>query len=643
MNVNIFKKKKLTADLLDPDEVLADSGSTWRGTLGHEGKMERPLERVYSVVFLFVVFIGMAYLSSRAVSLGVLSGESFLKKSQENRFMVRSVLPPRGLILDRFGKPLAINIPSYGLLFERNEFLRAGGDINLLLSRLTDILKVSPEYFFELGFPKEYDFSRLPARVVVFDGLSPDAFADIAPKLDGLPGISIFENFRRSYSDAEAHSHLVGYVSKVSPDDLLRQPELRVEETIGKTGLEAFYDGMLRGHGGRKIVEVDALGRETRFRFAEEPREGSRIHLNVDAELEKVSYETVKNFTGGRKGASVVVLDPRSGAVRGLVSFPGFNISSFSSSLSRREFETILRNPLTPFFNRAVAGEFPSGSTIKPLIAAAALEEQIIDPLKKIYDEGFIEIPNPYRPGEKSVFVDWKKHGWVDFYDAIAQSANVYFYMIGGGFKNQKGLGIERIKKYASAFGLGSQLGIDLPGEKAGFIPDPESKKTDEPGDPIWRVGDTYNVSIGQGGVRVTPLQMATLVAAIANGGKLWRPYILDSVVDRDGKEIEKREPFLIAENMVQEDNLRKVVKGMRRTVTSGTARLLSGLPMEAAAKTGTAQAGSGLPHAWVTAFAPVENPEVAIVVMVEHAGEGSTVAVPITNEILRWYFTNRK
>mgnify|MGYP001588808895 FL=1 len=214
--------------------------------------------------------------------------------------------------------------------------------------------------------------------------------------------------------------------------------------------------------------------------------------------------------------------------------------------------------------------------------------------------------------------------------------------MIGGGFKDQKGLGIERIKKYALAFGLGAQLGIDLPGEKAGFIPDPQSKAISDPKDPMWRIGDTYNVSIGQGGLRTTPLQMASMVATVSNGGKLYKPYILEKAVGGNGKVIKKQDPVLLREHMVSEKSLQEVRKGMRKTVVVGTARMLQAVPVAVSAKTGTAQAGAGLPHAWITAYAPSENPEIAIVVMVEHAGEGSTVAGPITREILNWYFTHR-
>lgn len=636
-----FLKNNKAAASLDPDEIFADSLNVPGYHLLPEGKMERPIGRSYSLFFTFLIGAGVSYLLFEAYSLGVARGDSLFSKSQANRFITQTIFPPRGMIYDRFGKPLVENTPSFGLVFDRDLFLKKQGDLRGLLENLARLLVKPPEFFFELGFPDDYNRGNLPSRIFVIKDLPLENLVAVSSRLESLPGIGIFESYRRLYKEPFAYAHLLGSVGKISEEDLKSNPKLQGEEMVGKNGLEAFYDEILRGRSGKKIAEVDSLGRETRFRLTQDPEEGLGLLLTIDGDLQKTAYQILQNYTEGKKGASIVMLDPRSGEVRALVSSPGFDSNSFGYSLSRDEFAEVLKNPLRPLFNRAIAGEFPSGSTVKPLIAAAALEEKIIDPQKKIYDPGFIEIPNPYQPGEKSVFLDWRKHGWVNFYDAIALSANVYFYMIGGGYQDQKGLGIERIKKYATAFGLGSVLGIDLPGEKPGFIPDPDSKRQTEPRDPVWRVGDTYNVSIGQGGVETTPLQMASLVSALANGGKLYQPRVVAEVLDKYKQAVRTNDPKIIRQNMVSQESLGEVKKGMRQTVLSGTARLLSGLPVDVAAKTGTAQMGKNqLPHAWVTAFAPLENPEIAIAVMVEHAGEGATVAVPITNEILKFYFS---
>lgn len=655
--------------ILDPDEILVDSVSVLgRGDI-LEGKIEQPLGKFSSLLFLFVMVGGVMYLGARAASLQIFSGDTFFFQSQENRFLIRPLIPPRGVVYDSHHNVLVQNLPSFTVFFEKEAFIFAarnreqecvessGGALSscgsltsldiqsrlqALVERLGAILKKDREFFVEIGLEGQVSFAAVPVTVEVMRDMPLDMVSLLRSEELELPGIRIVESYRREYRDALATSHILGFTGRVSGEDAAADPSLSYEDVVGKAGVEAYYDEILRGGKGKKIIEIDSRGVQTRFRMTQDPVGGDSIRLALDGNLQAFAYETLDRFTKGIHAASVVVLDSRNGAVRTLVSFPGFDINKFGSSMRREEFDQILTHPLKPLFNRAIAGEYPSGSTIKPLFGAAALQEGIIDPAKKIYDEGFIEIPNPYRPGETAIFRDWKKHGWVDFEDAIAQSANVYFYMIGGGYEDQQGLGIGRLAHYAKLFGLGSKLGVDLPGEKPGFIPDPETKKITEPDDPVWRIGDTYNVSIGQGGVEVTPLQITVVTAAIANGGTLWRPYVLEAILDSRGNESKAADPFAIRTSMVDKRHLDRVRDAMRTTVTSGTARMLSDIPLNIAGKTGTAQAGSGKPHAWVTAFAPLENPEIAITVMVEHAGEGSTVAVPIMHEILSWYYQNR-
>lgn len=608
-----------------------------------EAKLERPLENRSSLLFLAVVIAGIGYLTARSFSLQIVSGRELFAESQENRFASRTLFAPRGIIRDRHGEALVENVPLLGLVFDREKFIAAKGDMPRLLTDLSILLDKPKEFFEELGFSEDRGIAPAPRRAFIARGLTREELVAFAPHLGDLPGMEVFESFQRRYRDPEALSHLLGFVGRVSAEDLTARADLAEEETIGKNGIELFYDAYLRGSAGKKIVEVDSRGAETRFRLTESPRPGAELTLTIDGALQEKAYALVRGYTEMQKGASIVALDPATGAVRALVSAPGFDANRFGNGMPQKEFSAILRDPLTPLFNRAVSGEFPSGSTIKPVIAGAALEEELVDPEKKIYDPGYLDIPNPYRAGAYSRFVGWRPggHGWVDFYDALAYSVNVYFYRIGGGYKEQKGLGIGRIKQYAEAFGLGSLSGIDLPGEKPGSIPDPEKKKKAEPENPDWRIGDTYNVSIGQGGIRVTPLQMASLTAALANGGTLWTPYILDTARGEDGSLAEERSPRAIRDHILQQEALAEVKKGMRGTVTYGTARQLREVPVAVAAKTGTAESAPGKkPHAWVIAYAPVEQPEIAVAVMVEYAGEGSTVAVPITTELLKWYFS---
>ncbi|MBI2056119.1 MAG: penicillin-binding protein 2 [Candidatus Sungbacteria bacterium] len=641
----MFFKKRYAKYSLDAHEILADSMGfdSLRSQEYLEGKIERPIGPRAPLVFILAIGLGILYLGAEAASLQLKEGGDLFAKSQENRFVVRTVFPPRGVIYDAEHKPFVDNVPSLGLVFEKNEFIRSGkADVEFIVRELGVLLHKEKSFFYEIGFPEDGDKSKLPPNIFIVRDLTPEEVVAIATRLDGLPGVKVYEGYRRVYREPYAWSHLIGFIGKVSKEDLERTPELSREEFVGKGGIEAFYDPLLRGQSGKKIVEIDSAGRETRYRLAEDPKDGDSLELTIDSELQRVSYNLLQSYTEGRFGASVVVLDPKTGAVRALLSYPGFDSNKFGLNLTKKEFDATIENSLQPLFNRAVSGEFPSGSVLKPMVAAAALEEHLIDPKKKIYDDGALKIPNPYKPGEFSIFKDWRAHGWVDFYDAIAFSANVYFYMIGGGYGDQKGLGIQKLKEYALRFGLGVKSGIDIPGEKSGFFPDPDSKAKQEPNDPTWRIGDTYNTSIGQGGVKVTPLQMASLTAAIANGGVLYKPFILNKALDAEGNIVKGAGASMVRDNLVSKESLRHVVEGMRQTVTVGTARRLASLPVSAGAKTGTAQAGAGKPHAWVTVFAPLENPEVVAVVMVEHAGEGSTVAVPIMHDILEWYFTHK-
>jgi len=325
-----------------------------------------------------------------------------------------------------------------------------------------------------------------------------------------------------------------------------------------------------------------------------------------------------------------------------MVSVPGFDNNLFSGGISKIQYEKIVSDPLNPFFNRAVSGTYPTGSTIKPLIASAALEEHIIDPDKELLTHGYIEIPNEYDPEIVYRFADNADHGLVDMRDALAVSSNVYFYTIGGGYEDQQGLGPTRIKDYLLKFGWGAETGIDLPGEVRGLIPDPAWKKKAK-GEGWWD-GDTYLFSIGQGNVLATPLQVVSSFAAIANGGTLYTPRMVKEIIT---KEAPKTIPSQVAKaDIIAPDNIEVVRDGMRQAVKWGSSLLLNSLPVSSAAKTGTAQTGrkdedgKDYLYSWVSVFAPYENPEIVLTVMVEDAKEGSLAVLPVAQEVLQWYFT---
>ncbi|MFC1629889.1 penicillin-binding transpeptidase domain-containing protein, partial [Patescibacteria group bacterium] len=299
----------------------------------------------------------------------------------------------------------------------------------------------------------------------------------------------------------------------------------------------------------------------------------------------------------------------------------------------------LLNNDQQPLFNRAIAGLYPTGSTIKPLIASAALQEKIIKPQKELHCQGGIMIPHRYDPDIIYSFKDWKTHGFTDTRKAIAESCNVYFYTIGGGYGNQEGLGPNKIKKYLEFFGWAETTDIDLPGEAKGSIPNPAWKKENK-GENWWD-GDTYNLSIGQGDILVTPLQVTAAFSAVVNGGYLLEPQVVQKIVDSEKNLVETKQIQIVRENFIDFENLKIIREGMRGTVTYGTATLLNSLPVEAAAKTGTAQ--SSKPdyfHNWITVFAPYDDPQIVLTIVIEDVKELQALPIPLAKEILNWYFS---
>ncbi len=418
---------------------------------------------------------------------------------------------------------------------------------------------------------------------------------------------------KRSYR-GEAFSQLLGYVSYPKKD---ANGWYWLKRTTGEAGLEKEYDEFLAGENGSYIVEVNAQGEKLSENRIREPVAGQNLQLTIDAKLQSLLFTSLAqlaekyHFIGG--GAAM--MDIQNGELLALVSYPEFS----SQAMSDRDSEAVTRflhDPRKPFFNRTVSGLYPPGSTVKPFIALAALNEDLITPETKILSTGKIEVPNPYYPEKPFTYRDWKRegHGWTDVRKAIAESVNTFFYAIGGGYEKQKGLGIDRMNRYLKAFGIGEETKFPLYPEHTGTIPNPEWKK-EHFQDGTWRLGDTYISSIGQFGFLVSPLQMLRSVAAIANGGYLVQPKILLSEDTR-----KQNVPIEIPEEWY-----RVVREGMRQTVTAGTAQNLKDLPISFAVKTGTAQVGAQREYfdSWVIGFFPYEHPRYAIVVFLEKGKKG--------------------
>lgn len=641
---NVVRRKPIE---IEPEEILMDAVNIpgFRPELA-EGRIERPISRRSFLGLGALVALGLFVTAGRLADLQLRRGEEFLKQANINKTYPTLIAAPRGIFYDRKLEKLVENAPAFTISLDPNA-LPSDEEFSRFLGRLASLVGGTMAEFAEAnGLEPNEDFSRRntwPLHTFIASGDLREVILELRAKPDAFPGVTIAEAGVRRYMLGSAAGHLLGYVGLPSREDLARSENIRPSEVLGKTGLEFQYESVLRGQAGEKLVEVDATGEVKRERFTVKPEPGENMVLEIDAGLQRFAAEALKRHLGalGKRAGAIVAIDPRDGAVRALVSAPGYDPNLFGRGVSGKEFSRLRNEPASPLFNRAITGGYPSGSTIKPMLAIAALEEGTIDPGRTIYDPGYISVPNPYDAQHPTIFKDWKALGVVDMRRAIAMSANVYFYTIGGGYGDIPGLGIERIGKWLRRFGWGSPLGIDLPGEYGGLIPDPEKKKTIRPKDPVWRIGDTYITSIGQGDLQATPLQLAAATAAIANGGTLWKPRLAHAVLDQNGGTVRMFAPEAIRRDIARPESLKVVREGMREAVTKGSATALAGLFFPVAGKTGTAQTGAyGKNHGWFVGYAPADDPELVIAVLVEEGTGGSTDAVPIAKEVLYYYFT---
>jgi penicillin-binding protein 2 len=424
----------------------------------------------------------------------------------------------------------------------------------------------------------------------------------------------------RAYSGQSGLGHVLGYTGIGSGGKI-----------IGKDGIEKKYENSLGGVVGIKLIETDSKNEVVSESVIKTPANGKNLKLTIDAELQSAFYSILESVIRERgfNGGAGVVMDVRSGEVLALMSYPEYDSQILSRGKPEAVIKSYLENKQKPFVNRAISGLYAPGSIIKPMLALAALKEKIIDPAKQIFSSGSISLPNPFFPDKKNIFYDWKAHGWVDMRRALAVSSNVYFYTIGGGYEDIKGLGITKIEKYADLFGFGSETNIDLDKEEKGLIPSPALKALN-PKDPVWRIGDTYNASIGQGDFQITPVQAAVYAAAIANNGRLVHPYLVAQEFPPAGETID-----------IPSEYFQIVREGMRMVVLEGTAQGLAGLGVKIAAKTGTAELESEankFVNSWIIGFLPYENPKISFSILLEKGRATNLVGgVFAARQLLEW------
>ncbi len=630
------KIKSKKREELFPEDVFLDKLAGEREVeLGiSRRKIEVPLSR-NSLFCLFLFFLALIFvLTAKTFWLQIFQHNEHLEAALTNYQRIYLIRPLRGVIYDQKLRPLVQNLPSFDLLLDKRYLPQEPKERKRVFQEIAQILEKDT-----VMLEKRIEESKRPG-LLILGNIPHDKLILLETKIEEWPGFFIEKNIVRNYLGGQSFSHLLGYTGRIGPRELEQFEDYSVSDYIGKKGVERFYEQILRGAVGKLKIEKDAFGRILRETEISQPQEGKNLSLWLDLELQKVLAKALEQSlkrVDAERGTAVA-LDPRSGGVLALVSLPNFDNNLFARGISSQEFERIIQDPEKPLFNRAISGQYLTGSVIKPFVAMAALEEDLIDPDKQIFTQGKIEIPHQYDPDIVYTFRDWRNHGWTDMRKAIADSVNVYFYQIGGGYKEQQGLGPSKIKKYLELFGWGRKTQIDLPGEEKGFVPSPAWKR--EVKKEGWWDGDTYHLSIGQGFLRITPLQVAVATTAIANGGKIYQPQVVKKILDSQKKVIETKKPQVLAQDFVLPENLQVVREGMREAVTYGSAVMLNALPVKAAAKTGTAQtAKQGHFHHWVTIFAPYENPEIVLTIVIEDIEGLRPATLPVAKEVLEWYF----
>lgn len=608
-------------DTLAPEETLFDAGSQF-------SDLERPIPpSTFRLVFWSVLGL-MLVIGAVSFKFGVFDHAGYAALVTQNRSSNFSAPAPRGIITDSSGKPLVQNIPSFDLVAVSKEIKPVMKDPSQL-APVAKALNISLDELIK-------NINGQLNQASVFS-IATDMTKDqvLAVQYANPTGLYIVPDAKRQYIDGPVFSQLVGYIGKVNKDDLAKDPYYLLTDSTGRLGIESEYEKYLRGDHGR-IFFGDATSSSNVDAVT-----GDSVSLNIDGDLQREVYTAAKNILAeaGLSRGAAVIQNPQTGQVLAMVSFPSFDNNQFVGGLSQAEYESLFNNPAKPLFNRVISGLYNPGSTIKPLMGLMGLQEKVVTPNTTIQDCVSITIPNPYDKTVSYTYHNWRTdYGPFDLRRAIAQSCDVYFYTLGGGYGPIKGLGADKIDQYLTQTLANHDLGIDLAGEDHGFVPSPDWKQSTR-GEP-WYQGDTYNISIGQGDLLVTPLWLNTILSGIANGGTLWQPEVAKGVSDANGAAVKSINPQTIGKLPFSAANLAEVKSDMEETVISGTAGLLKDLPVQVAAKTGTAEVVKHQSiNSLFTVFGPTKNPQIAMTVLVEGSASNQGYAIRIANEVLKWYF----
>ncbi len=599
--------------------------------------LETRLVRNRLIAAALIVFVLMMVVLARLYVLQVVDHEHFTTLSDSNRVSLKALPPTRGLIYDRNGVVMADNLPAYRLEIIREQV----EDLDETLMQLRQLVDISDQEVkrFRETSKRRRAFESVPLLL----NLSDEEVALLAVNIHRFSGVEINARLTRNYPLGKHAVHALGYVGRIDLRDLTTLDEANYAGTshIGKLGLEKYYEAELHGEVGYQRVEVNASGRTLRVLDEQAPVAGKNLHLTIDSSLQQLAEYL---FTG-QKG-SMVAIDPRNGEILALVSMPSFDPNLFVNGISTKDYSALRDSPRRPLFNRAITGQYPPGSTTKPFFGLAGLEYNVIGAHHKTFCGGYYLLPN-----EERKYRDWKKggHGYMTLDGAITQSCDVFFYDL------SYNLGIDRMSEFMKQFGFGKRTGIDSTSERSGLMPSREWKRNAN-GMP-WFPGETLITGIGQGALLVTPLQLSSSTGALAMQGKLYKPHLVKSIENPADQTDQPVEVILSSEYKIKKKlNWDHVVKGMTNVVHNvrGTAhRIAKGLQYKIAGKTGTAQV-FGIAqdeeyeeenvskklrdHALFMAFAPADDPRIAVAVVVENGGHGSSVAAPIVRKIMDAY-----
>jgi penicillin-binding protein 2 len=640
--------------------------------------------RLRFACFRVVIILAFCIVAVKLWGLQVSSSEEYQLSADRNRFRLVPVDAPRGIVYDRFGRILVRNVASFAVSIVPAGLPDDTAAREAVLQRVGELLNTPVDDSSDTGEPAAPDSaSALPSSVRGPEGpsleallrertVSPYSAVRIASNVDrqaafiieeehlDLPGVLVEVEPLRQYVDGPLTSHVLGYVGWI-PGDRLGDyvgEGYQPDDLVGLTGIELTQEHFLRGVKGQKHIEVDAFEREVSIIAYEAATQGHNVILTIDLELQQASENALREGMrrSGSEAGVVVAMDPRSGEVLAMVSLPSYDNNLFSGGISYDDYVRLSSDRHRPLVNHTISGQYPPGSAFKIVPACGALEDGVIDRRTALACKGTLLLPNKNYPDDLTKaqeFRCWNEHGHgaLDVVGAIQQSCDIYFYIAAGGYGDLQGLGMERLAEYARMFGFGQPTDIELSGEARGLVPNDRWKRQNYGEN--WVTGDTYNATIGQGYVLATPLQVLNAMVAVANWGTLYRPQLVYQVTDADGRVVHALTPEPIRDLEISEENLSFVRRGMREAVTNGTAWLLRLPAIAVAGKTGTAEypgvdedgnlmldeEGNLPTHAWFAAFAPYEDPEIALVVFLDGGGEGSQTAVPVAADILRHYF----